>query len=141
MGNRLPLSAVSAKRTGLIDDCFGKNNEIFTATIESLTEQLACDASYVKRLEIKLRQRMQDESIKPLAAYRTEELEHMKLNFYGFDPSYHVARYNFVFKIPQSWTPLHLARHRRKIETGKLHGTDVQNTGPLGMAPALVPMP
>ena len=37
----------------------------------------------------------------------------MKLNFYGFDPSYHVARYNFVYKVPHSWTPLHLARHRR----------------------------
>ena len=37
----------------------------------------------------------------------------MKLNFYGFDPSYHVARYNFVYKIPHAWTPLYLARHRR----------------------------
>jgi hypothetical protein len=37
----------------------------------------------------------------------------MKLNFYGFDPSYHVARYHFVHKVPHAWTPLHLARHRR----------------------------
>jgi putative two-component system hydrogenase maturation factor HypX/HoxX len=36
----------------------------------------------------------------------------MKLNFYGFDPSYHVARYHFVFKVPKSRTPLYLARHR-----------------------------
>ena len=36
----------------------------------------------------------------------------MKLNFYGFDPSYHVARYHFVFKVPRSRTPLFLARHR-----------------------------
>ena len=36
----------------------------------------------------------------------------MKLNFYGFDPSYHIARYNFVAKVPHSWTPRHLARHR-----------------------------
>jgi putative two-component system hydrogenase maturation factor HypX/HoxX len=37
----------------------------------------------------------------------------MKLNFYGFDPSYHVARYKFVRRVPQAWTPLHLARHRQ----------------------------
>ena len=36
----------------------------------------------------------------------------MKLNFYGFDPSYHVARYHFVHKSPRSRTPLWLARHR-----------------------------
>jgi putative two-component system hydrogenase maturation factor HypX/HoxX len=36
----------------------------------------------------------------------------MKLNFYGFDPSYHVARYHFVFKLPKSRTPLYLAAHR-----------------------------
>jgi len=36
----------------------------------------------------------------------------MKRNFYGFDPSYHVARYNFIRKIPKSRTPLTLAAHR-----------------------------
>jgi putative two-component system hydrogenase maturation factor HypX/HoxX len=36
----------------------------------------------------------------------------MKLNFYGFDPSYHVARYHFVRKLPHAWTPRHLAIHR-----------------------------
>ena len=49
---------------------------------------------------------------KPLAAYREEELTQMRRNFYGFDPSYHGARYHFVMKSPQSWTPRHLARHR-----------------------------
>ena len=38
----------------------------------------------------------------------------MKLNFFGFDPSYHVARYNFVYKVPRSRTPLWLATHRRR---------------------------
>ena len=41
----------------------------------------------------------------------------MKQNFYGFDSSYHVARYNFVHKVPRSRTPLHLAKHRRR-QTG-----------------------
>jgi hypothetical protein len=38
----------------------------------------------------------------------------MRLNFYGFDPSYHVARYNFIHKIAKSRTPLTLARHRSR---------------------------
>ena len=37
----------------------------------------------------------------------------MRRNFYGFDPSYHVARSNFVHRVAPSWTPLHLAIHRR----------------------------
>ena len=36
----------------------------------------------------------------------------MRLNFFGFDSSYHVARYNFVRKVPKSRTPSYLARHR-----------------------------
>ena len=36
----------------------------------------------------------------------------MKQNFFGFDPSYHVARDHFVRKVPRSRTPLYLARHR-----------------------------
>ena len=44
--------------------------------------------------------------------YREEELSRMRLNFYGFDPSYHVARYNFVRKVPKSRTPVTIARHR-----------------------------
>jgi len=52
------------------------------------------------------------EAAKPLAAYRAAELQEMQRNFYGFDPSYHVARYHFVSRSPHSWTPRHLARHR-----------------------------
>jgi putative two-component system hydrogenase maturation factor HypX/HoxX len=36
----------------------------------------------------------------------------LQRNFYGFDPSYHVARFHFVHKTPNSWTPRHLAIHR-----------------------------
>ena len=53
-----------------------------------------------------------DEAWRPLAAYREQELSRMHRNFYGFDPSYHVARYHFVHKLPHAWTPRHLAVHR-----------------------------
>jgi len=67
-------------------------------------------------MQAKAGQRAADEAAKPLVAYRAEELERMKLNFYGFDPSYHVARHAFVTKMPRSRTPLWLARHRRRVE-------------------------
>ena len=60
----------------------------------------------------KLAQREQDEARKPLANYRAEELQRMHRNFYGFDPSYHVARHHFVYRKPHAWTPRHLAIHR-----------------------------
>jgi putative two-component system hydrogenase maturation factor HypX/HoxX len=63
-------------------------------------------------LQAKVARRRADEATKPLDAYRAEELERMKLNFFGFDPSYHVARDHFVRKVPRSRTPLYLARHR-----------------------------
>jgi putative two-component system hydrogenase maturation factor HypX/HoxX len=113
MEHRLPLGAGAARRLGLIDDCFGHDADDFVARIESIAAALAADVSYEALLREKRERRARDEADKPLAQYRIEELERMKLNFYGFDPSYHVARYNFVFRVPNSWTPLHLARHRR----------------------------
>jgi putative two-component system hydrogenase maturation factor HypX/HoxX len=56
------------------------------------------DPEFEMRLADKPRRRAADEGEKPLAAYRAEELARMQLNFYGFDPSYHVARYNFIRK-------------------------------------------
>ena len=64
------------------------------------------------QLSAKRERRARDEAEKPLTAYREEELAHMRRNFYGFDPSYHVARHHFVRKSLASWTPRHLARHR-----------------------------
>ena len=54
------------------------------------------DTGLDARLVEKRRRREADEAEKPLASYRSEELARMRLNFYGFDPSYHVARYNFI---------------------------------------------
>jgi putative two-component system hydrogenase maturation factor HypX/HoxX len=124
MEQRLPLGATAAKHIGLIDDCFGESVNEFVMMIRSVAEALAADPNFETRLEAKRRQRAKDESVKPLEAYRTEELDRIKLNFYGFDPSYHVARYNFVFRVPHSWTPLHLARHRQRIKNASPSRTD-----------------
>ncbi len=57
--------------------------------------------------------------MRPLADYRADELARMRMNFYGFDPSYHIARHRFVHRTPHAWTPLHLARHRRPGVPGR----------------------
>jgi putative two-component system hydrogenase maturation factor HypX/HoxX len=111
--NRLPVGAFEAQEMGLIDSCFGTDREEFLARVTQIAEELAASPDYPALLREKNSRRERDERKKPLDTYRAEELQHMKLNFYGFDPSYHVARYNFVHKIPHAWTPLYLARHRR----------------------------
>ena len=126
MEQRLPLGATAAKRIRLIDDCFGGSVDEFVTKIKSAAEALASAPDFAARIEAKRRQRAEDESVKPLELYRAEELERMQLNFYGFDPSYHVARYNFVFRIPHSWTPLHLAKHRRWTKSKTPFGMEEQ---------------
>ncbi len=111
--SRLPIGARAARELGFIDDCFGSDAESFLSHVRDLADGLARSPEFERLIREKRERRARDEREKPLEAYRREELEHMKLNFYGFDPSYHVARYNFVYKVPHSWTPLHLARHRR----------------------------
>ncbi len=108
---RLPLGAAEAQRIGLIDACFGADSAAFERELRERAGRLAgATAEFTERLSAK-RQRFAAAE-KPLATYRAEELAQMQRNFYGFDPSYHVARYHFVFKLPHAWTPRHLARHR-----------------------------
>ena len=117
--NRLPISAQQACKLGLIDDCYALNQFAFLNKISQLAEALAANPNYPTLLQQKNRQRETDEQQKPLQTYRNEELRRMQLNFYGFDPSYHVARYHFVHKIPHAWTPLYLAQHRTKMKIRK----------------------
>ena len=112
MAERLPLGAPRAAQTGLIDAAFGADRPAFEAEVLARAQALAAAPDYAEHLAAKHARRAFDEAAKPLSAYRDEELARMRRNFYGFDPSYHGARYHFVMKSPQSWTPRHLARHR-----------------------------
>jgi putative two-component system hydrogenase maturation factor HypX/HoxX len=112
MRHRLPMLAAEAAAIGLIDACFGADLTGFEAEVVARAAALANDAALAARIEAKARQRAADEAARPLAQWRAVELEQMRRNFYGFDPSYHVARYHFVLKSAHSWTPRHLARHR-----------------------------
>ena len=82
--------------------------------VQPVPRRCASAPDWAARLAKKRAARAADEAAKPLADYRAEELERMRLNFYGFDPSYHVARYNFVRRVPKSRTPITIARHRDK---------------------------
>lgn len=110
---KLPMGCRQAKRLGLIDDHFGKDVPDFVDRMREMATALAGDPELPLLMEEKRRQRARDEAIKPLARYREEELRQMRRNFYGPDPSYHVARYDFVYRRPKSRTPPSIAIHRR----------------------------
>ena len=110
MPHRLPMTAREAVRLGFYDACLPGPG--FAVDVARRAVELAARRDFPERLAKKLARRADDEASRPLAAYRAEELAEMRRNFYGFDPSYHVARYHFVARTPLSWTPRHLARHR-----------------------------
>ncbi|OOZ36000.1 hydrogenase maturation protein [Solemya velesiana gill symbiont] len=110
---RLPMGAAEAQELGLIDGRFEVGPQLFPQQVREEAERLAQHAGFDQLLQGKRKNRQQDEETKRLESYRQQELEKMHLNFYGFDPSYHVARYNFVYKVPKSRTPLTIAKHRR----------------------------
>jgi putative two-component system hydrogenase maturation factor HypX/HoxX len=112
MRNRQPLTAERAVEAGFSDACLAGDMQAFRIDVARRAAELAAAADLPDRLAAKCQTRARDEAAKPLAAYRAEELAQMRRNFYGFDPSYHVARHHFVRKSPASWTPRHLARHR-----------------------------
>jgi len=112
MSHRLPVPASRAAELGLLDAVFGDSPTEFVAEVRARAEALAASAELPALLRAKRRQREDDEARKPLAAYCAEELARMHRNFYGFDPSYHIARSNFVRRVAPSWTPRHLAIHR-----------------------------
>lgn len=128
MQQRLPMGVDAAERLGLIDRQINPVLPEPECAIRRMAGVLANDPGLGRRIDAKRRKREADESVKPLAAYRTEELARMHRNFYGFDPSYHVARYNFIYKVAKSRTPLHLARHRTVLARRRAPLTSVADT-------------
>ncbi len=108
MRGRLPMGAAEALRRGFIDAVCPDE-----ATMRTRASALAADGALPQRVAAKAARRAEDEARRPLADYRADELAAMRRNFFGFDPSYHVARHHFVHRKPHAWTPRHLATHRR----------------------------
>lgn len=110
---RLPMGTQDALSLGLISEVIEKKGTAFIQSVKKRAADMAAVPAYSKRLEYKNKCRQVDEQHKPLADYRKSELDKMHMNFFGFDPSYHIARYNFVYKVAKSRTPLTIALHRR----------------------------
>ena len=109
---RLPLGSAEALRQGLVDAVLGPDALTLEAEARAKALTWAAAPDVAERVAAKAARRAADEAVKPLQRYRDEELARMHRNFYGFDPSYHVARHYFVHRKPQAWTPRHLAVHR-----------------------------
>ena len=93
-----PLGTREAVKIGLLDAVLGTRLEDFGTEVRALAERIAHDGLHRARLEHKRRRRAHDERLKPLHAYRDEELARCIECFFGRDPSYHEARRRFVYK-------------------------------------------
>jgi putative two-component system protein, hydrogenase maturation factor HypX/HoxX len=104
-----PLGARHAAAIGLIDDAFGATLASFQIGTRVLAERLARDSGLARRLAHKRARRASEEHVKPLRAYRDQELARCHECFFGADPSYHHARARFVHKLGAACTPTHAA--------------------------------
>ncbi|MBP2236242.1 putative two-component system hydrogenase maturation factor HypX/HoxX [Sinorhizobium kostiense] len=109
---RLPMGIDEAFELGLATRRLRGNVDVADQELRRAAAELAASSELAGRVAEKRARRARDEAAKPLAAYREEELRRLRRNFYGFDPSYHVARYNFTRKTPKSRTPVSIAVHR-----------------------------
>lgn len=111
---RLPMGGDEALELGLATRRLPADVAAADRELRRAAAELAASPDLHDRIAAKRARRARDEAEKPLALYREEELRRMRRNFYGFDPSYHVARYNFIRKTPKSRTPVTLAAHRAR---------------------------
>lgn len=95
-----PVGTRRAVEIGLLDAAFGATLASFHTRTRTLAERLVRDPQLGRRLEEKRHGRERDERIKPLQAYRTEEMARSHQCFFGPDPAYHEARRRFVHKLP-----------------------------------------
>lgn len=97
-----PVGTADAVRTGLLDADFDTDVDEFRALTARLGERIAEDRLYQARLRDKRRRRALDERVKPLQAYRNEELARCHESFFGPDRAYHEARRHFVYKLGEA---------------------------------------
>jgi putative two-component system protein, hydrogenase maturation factor HypX/HoxX len=95
-----PVGTREAVRLGLLDAAFGEDLEDFRTGTARFAERVAHDGLHQARLQDKRRRRVIDERVKPLDAYRREELARCHQCFFGPNPAYHHARRRFVYKLP-----------------------------------------
>lgn len=118
-----PIGARAAREIGFLDDVFGEDQIAFEAELKKRARDLVRHPAFRLMLRNKYERRLHDEHIKPLANYRSEELEQMRINFFGPDPAYHTARQRFVLKgkTPESSRELsRVEESARKIDLAEV---------------------
>jgi putative two-component system hydrogenase maturation factor HypX/HoxX len=108
----LPVSASSAQRMGLVDRIVDTPPTAFVAAAVEVAAEVVA-ASGQQLLDDKWARRIADERVKPLDAYRAEELGVMAGLFFDAGSDYHRLRGEFVMKVPAATTPTRIALHRR----------------------------
>jgi putative two-component system protein, hydrogenase maturation factor HypX/HoxX len=100
MERALPVSATAAHEMGLVDRVVPGTPAEFAGQVARMAADLLSDSGTLERIVSKKAAREHDELIKPLAAYRAQELERMRRVFFGPDEPYHALRSAFVRKQP-----------------------------------------
>lgn len=137
-----PIGTTNACSIGFLDDAFGENAEQFEEELRLRAIGIAAQADLREMLRKKHERRLDDEAIKPLAAYRGEELEKMRVNFFGPKRAYHEARQRFVFKgnpppphEPQApWPDIATEERLRPVSRSRKGRDEIGLVGLLGSA-------
>lgn len=93
-----PLLAQEALAIGFADVLFSENWHQYHSQLVEFVRDITQTDSFLQLRYQKRQIRIFDESVKPLAQYRQEELKHMSATFYDRDSSYHQERKLFVYK-------------------------------------------
>ncbi|MFI5719288.1 hydrogenase maturation protein [Nocardia sp. NPDC051750] len=104
----LPVGAGAAADIGLVDRVVAGGTTQFREWVRREATLLADSPELENRLTAKKQLREADESAKPLADYRAEELAHMRRNFFAEGEPYHELRRNFVYNVEPPATPAYL---------------------------------
>ncbi|WP_455361451.1 enoyl-CoA hydratase-related protein [Streptomyces sp. SYSU K21746] len=108
MRNALPVSAVAAQRLGLVDRIVECAPQDFAGEVARLATRLSALPGAQARIAAKKAERDRQETVRPLAAHREEELRHMLRTFSDPGAPYHALRRAFVRKEKPAGTPPHL---------------------------------
>lgn len=103
----LPVSASVADSIGLIN---GVVQPPFAPNLIERVERIIDSPDYEQIVDTKASLMQSEDYLEHLQLCRDYELTQMRCNFN--DPSFHIARRNFVHKVPPQCTPTRLALHR-----------------------------
>ncbi|MPY61139.1 enoyl-CoA hydratase-related protein [Streptomyces spongiae] len=110
----LPLTATAARALGLVDRVVECGPGEFAREVARMAARLARSEGLPARLGAKKAARERDEAVRPLRAYRADELRRMRSVFDDPAAPYHALRSAFVRKRRPKETPEHLRTATRE---------------------------